>query len=81
SPKKRRDLLQANQKRDQYHLPISIDDYVHQEWDSPNKSYITNMYIEDFSNGEKDHEFELRLNKLVEALKADRRGDTPYSLL
>lgn len=86
-----KEIKEARKKEEEYFkktgkeiniiISISIDDYVFKAWDSLNKSYIHNMYIEDFSKWQEEAEFELKLNKLVEALNANRKGDNLYSLL
>ena len=62
-------------------VPITIDDYVFDEWDHKYKTYIMDKHIGDFRNWQDASAFEEALQKLVKALKVDRRGEAPPSIL
>ena len=60
-------------------IPISLDGYLF-EWDNENQDFITERIVGDFSNWKDEQEFEKEVDKLVRALKPDRKGDSPPSL-
>ena len=62
-------------------VPITIDNYVFEEWDHKYKTYIMEKHIGDFRNWQDASAFEEALQKLMKALKVDRRGEAPPSVL
>jgi len=78
---KEKKLFQEKGKRINTIIPIMIDDYVLNGWESEYKNNLQRYVIGDFKNWKDPAAFEKSLNDLIEALDADRGEEGPPSFL